>query len=261
MPSLFESQRAMARSIANPRASGGASPVFAGAAPRIERGLAVYRANVNAAAAKALAAAYPVILQVVGPEFFDALAREHRRAFPSTSGDLDEYGATFAAFLADFPHVSHLAYLPDLARLEWRVHEARAAADGRAWDATTIGEVASQRQDAIRITWAPGTAIVESQFPIARLWTLHQDDHEGEFTIDWSVAERALVARDGFAVTVQFLDEGEAAFLGAALDGGTLGHAATVALSRSPAFDLGRLLARAIAMNFLCGFTLEGTST
>ena len=261
MRSLFESQRDMARCLVDPRTHVEEPALFAGPAPRIERGLAIHRANVNAAAVKALSAAYPVISQVVGTEFFDALAREYRRANPSTSGDLNEYGAAFAAFLAGFPHVSHLAYLPDLARLEWRVHEAQGAADGRAWDAATIGSVDAQRQDAICFAWAPGTAVVESSYPVARLWIIHQDGYEGEFTVDWTTAERALVAREGLCVSVHVLDEGEAAFLGAALDGRTLGAAATAALAIDPAFDLGRFLARVVAMNLICGFTLQGTPT
>ena len=115
MPSLFESQRHLARCLADPRSMGSTGALLAGAPARIERGLAVYRANSNAAAAKALAGAYPVVSQVVGAEFFEALARAYRRAHPSTSCDLNEYGAEFAPFLAGFPHVSHLAYLPDLA--------------------------------------------------------------------------------------------------------------------------------------------------
>ena len=77
------------------------------------RRIAIYRANAIVSATKALAGAYPVIREVVGSEFFDALARAYWQAIPSQSGDLGDYGDAFDTFLAGFEHVhpeqSHLA--------------------------------------------------------------------------------------------------------------------------------------------------------
>lgn len=218
--------------------------------------VAIYRANVAAAGDKALSAAYPVIRQVVGPEFLHGLAREFQHATPSTSGDLHEFGAAFDAFLAGFEHVRHLPWLPDLARLEWAVHRAYGAADAPGWDPASLATVDPDAQSAIRFQWSPGLAVVASTRPIVRVWTLHQPGHAGEFSVDWSLAETALVARDGFAVTVSACAPGEAAFVAASRAGEALGGAAEVALSRDPGFDLGAFLGRAIRQRLLCGFTL-----
>jgi hypothetical protein len=82
----------------------------------------LYRGNLASTWTKALAAAYPVIAQLVGEEFFAALAREYGRAHPSDSGDLNRFGARFEPFLRCFEHVKDLPYLPDMARLEWQLH-------------------------------------------------------------------------------------------------------------------------------------------
>jgi len=229
---------------------------LAGDDEEVDRRLSIYRANMVAAAEKALASACPVVRQVVGNDFFRGLAREYQRGTPSTSGDLTDYGQSFADFLAGFEHVRDLPYLPDLARLEWAVHRASGAADATGWDPSSLGAVAPDRQAAIRFQWAPGTAIVPSRHPIVRIWTIHQPGHDGEFSVAWKRAETALVARDGFIVRVSDCSAADACFIAASLAGTSLGDAAEATLAIHPSFDLGALLGRVLAARQVCGFTL-----
>ena len=255
MPELLEIQRDLASSLHGVDAAWPAERWLMGDAALIEQRLAIYRANVAGALTKALGAAYPVVRQVVGAAFFDGLAHAYQRLVPSTSGDLFDYGAAFARFVADFPHT--LPYLPDLARLEWAVHRAYGAEDARPWDRQSLAQVAPARQTAIRFDWAAGTAIVDSHFPIARIWLIHQADFKGEFSVDGSARECALVAREGFRVVVFALGAGDAAFIAGSLNGAALGASAEKALTVDPGFDLGRLLARAVALNVICGFNTD----
>ncbi len=229
---------------------------LAGDPMAIDRRMVIYRANAVAAADRALSSAYPVIRQLVGEEFFHGLAREYLRGTPSASGDLTEFGATFNNFLAAFEHTQTWAYLPDLARLEWAVHRAYGAADVPGWDISALGKVQPERQTAIRLRWSPGLAVIESDCPIVRIWTIHQPGYAGEFSVDWDEADAALVARDGFTVTVTRCNLGEAKFLVASLDGATLGDAASAGLAHQADFDLGAFLGRLLAARLVCGFTL-----
>ena len=256
MPELLQFQLEFAASLRNAPRSEAMRRWLAGDASHVERRVAIYRANMVAAADKALSAAYPVIRQVVGAEFFHALAREYQRGTPSTSGDLFDYGATFAPFLATFEHTQDMPYLPDLARLEWAAHRAYGAADGAAWDPAALMAVGGDDQGAIRFDWSPGTAVIESAYPIVRIWTIHQPGYDGEFSVAWDSADTALVARDGFAVVVTECDAADATFIRASLAGTPLGDAASATLATHPDFDLGALLGRAIAARLLCGFTL-----
>jgi hypothetical protein len=256
MSELLALQAGFAAALRDVDAAPATARWVAGDEALLERRLAIYRANMVASADKALSAACPVVRQVVGDEFFHALARAYQRAHPSTSGDLGDFGAEFPAFLATFEHTQSLPYLPDLARLEWAAHRAYGAADAPAWDAAALSAVDPERQAQIRFAWSAGLAVVESPYPIVRIWTIHQPGHTGEFAVDWEVAERALVARDGFAVTVSAIGAGDAVFLDSSMAGATLGDAATAALLADPQFDLGALLGRAIAAQLICAFTL-----
>lgn len=149
------------------------------AAQRLE----VYRANVRAGRLSALRAAYPVVEALVGSEFFEALARAHAQEQGSTNGDLNRFGQHFARFLQGFEPVrsqSDLAYLPDVAQLEWAAHQAESAPEGPSW------------------------AAVESRFAIADIWNWHQVSREAASgqALDVHRAQTALVFRDGFLVKV-----------------------------------------------------------
>jgi hypothetical protein len=259
MPELLAVQSDFAAVLRDATRTAAAARWLAGDADHVQRRVAIYRANMVAAADKALSAAYPVIRQVVGDEFFHGLAREYQRGTPSTSGDLNEFGADFGAFLARFEHTRSLPYLPDLARLEWAAHRAYGAADAPAWDAAALGMVEPERQADIRFEWSPGLAVVASDYPIVRVWTIHQPGYAGEFSVDWNRSDTALVARDGFAVTVADCGVGDAAFLAASLSGACLGDAAAAALQQHAGFDLGALLGRALAARLICGLTLLST--
>jgi len=256
MPELLHFQTDFAAALRERRSTPAMQRWLAGSDELVERRMAIYRANMVAAAEKALASAYPVIRQVVGEDFFHGLAREYQRGTPSTSGDLTGFGATFDAFLAAFEHTRVMPYLPDLARLEWAVHRAYGAADAPDWDPAALGTVEPERQAAIRFHWAPGTAVVASGHPIVRIWTIHQPGYDGEFSVAWDLADTALVSRDGFAVSVNYCRPDDAAFMAASLAGQPFGNAAADALAAHPHFDLGALLGRAISARLICGFTL-----
>jgi hypothetical protein len=258
MPELLDLQQDLAGALQDANASARTERWLSGDASLIEQRLAIYRANVAAAATKALGAAYPVLQQVVGDEFFHGLARAYQRVVPSTSGDLYDYGGAFAGFIAEFPHTQSLPYLPDLARLEWAVHRAYGAADAPTWDQQALAQVEPGRQAALHFNWAAGTAIVESStFPIARIWMIHQPGFDGEFSVDWWIRESALVAREGLRVLVRALDAGEAAFIASSLAGAALGPCAEQALAADPGFDLGHLLGQLVASNVICGFNTD----
>lgn len=258
MPELLAIQQDFAGALHDADAAPRTGRWLAGDASLIEQRLAIYRANVAASAAKALAAAYPVTRQVVGETFFDGLARAYRQLVASTSGDLSDHGAALCGFVSECAHTQSLPYLPDLARLEWAVHRAYGAQDAPPWDTQSLARVAPARQAAIHLEWAAGTCVIDANFPIARIWLIHQPGFEGEFNVDWSVRECVLVAREGFRVVVSALGAGEAAFIAGSLAGSALGACAEMALAAEPGFDLGRLLGRLMASNVICGFTTEG---
>jgi len=257
MPDLLECQRDLADALCDGRESARAARWLAGDTLLNERRLAIYRTNVAAAATKALGAAYPVIQQVVGNMLFDELAREYQSRAPSSSGDLHEFGSTFAEFVGQGNVARSLPYLGDLARLEWAVHRAYGAADADLFDAPALAELPAHRQSTIRFAWAAGTTLIASPFPIVQIWRIHQVDFDGEFGVDWSAGEVALVAREGLRVAVHAIGAGDAAFIASSIGGSTLDAAAERALADDPGCALARLLQHLMTTNVICGFNDE----
>lgn len=236
----------------------GALALFAGETEQARQGLGIYRGNVKAHAAKAIAAAYPVIGKLVGGEFFLGLASEYQSRFPSASGDLNEYGEAFAAFLADFPPAREIPYLADVARLEWRVHRAHHAADPGPFDPARLACVPAEQQLHLRPRLHPACHVLPSAYPIARIWEVHQDIFNGEFEVEFAGnPANALVFRPRFRVEVAQIDDAQAAFLQAALDGQTLGVALAAAQFRDAAFDLGRSLGEWVQSSVIVDFELH----
>ena len=67
---------------------------------------ALYRGNLTENWRKTLASAYPVLLALVGEEFFGGLARAYGRAHPSDDPDLNQFASHFADYLREIPHVA-----------------------------------------------------------------------------------------------------------------------------------------------------------
>jgi uncharacterized protein len=201
-------------------------------------GMAVYRGNVFGNCGEALACAYPIVRKIVGSEFFGGLAREYACAFPSGSGDLNEYGERLAEFVADFPGTQDLRYLPDVARMEWLAHRAYYAADAEPFSFHAIDESS-------RLGLAPPCALLASEWPLSLIWSVHQDDYEGEIHVDLGAGpQRILVHRPRWRAQVRALAPGDYRFLDCARVGKTLGEALEAALAEDRAFEPSLALAR-----------------
>jgi hypothetical protein len=243
MPELAALQRAFGAALANASEAEDAAPLFAGERAAVLQRLGVYRGNMVGACGKALAGAYPVVARIVGESFFDGLGREYLRRHPSASGDLNEFGAAFAAFVADFPHTRDLPYLPDVAHMEWLAHRAYYAADAAPLDLARLAELGEDDAPALSVALAPACALLESRWPLARIWEVHQDGYAGELSVDFAAGpERILVHRPGYRVVVDAISAGAYRFLDGARACQPLGDLLEAALAEEPGFDLGAAL-------------------
>ena len=217
-----------------------------GADPRIE----VYRNTVLGNYRNALAATYRVVRELTGAPFFDTAVDAFVRAHPSTGGDLNVYGGTFPDFLASYPPAAGLAYLPDVARLEWALDEASRASDPSGTPQATIAALAAVAGDEVarqRFVLDPSCRLLHSPYPVFRIWQLHQPNcANGE--IDWSAGgDDLLVRREGPTPTIERLAAGDYAWLSALAAGADLAGALDAALAADATFDLGTTLRERIA--------------
>jgi hypothetical protein len=77
------------------------------------------------------------------------------------------YGCAFPGFLAGFPPVAHLPYLPDVARLEQARRESYHAADADPLDPALL---APDVIAGARLAFAPSLRLVRSAFPVHSIW-------------------------------------------------------------------------------------------
>ncbi|MGH8225860.1 MAG: DNA-binding domain-containing protein [Gammaproteobacteria bacterium] len=201
--------------------------------------LGIYRNNLVGNLTEALAMDYPAVLRLVGEDFFEAAAARFIRMHPSTSGNLQHYGAGFADFLAALPQAAGVAYLPDVARLEWARQEALLAAD-----AEVLAPAALADADAnLRLALHPSVRLIASPHPILSLWLYCREEEPGEPPA-MDNGERVLVVRPHEAVEMFALGVGEYTFLHACREGATLGIALTAAQASESGFDLAVCLKR-----------------
>ena len=244
MRSLRELQQDFADALAGPQHP---VPAFAptpggGATERF----AIYRRAVRANYFNALSATYPVVRRLVGTPFFRAAVDVYVRAHPSRCGDLNVYGGAFGAFLAHYAPAVDLAYLPDVARLEWAIDEAQRATDtARAPDLVlaALSRAPAERLPGLRLRLAPSCRLVGSDYPVLRIWKVNQPDHDGgeRVGLDES-ADRLLVRRDAHGATLERLSADEFAWLSALQAGATLAVAIEAAQGVDASFDLGDAL-------------------
>jgi hypothetical protein len=227
--------------------------LFAEAEPQAP-GLAIYRASVAANFAAALAATYPVVRRLVGAHFFAEAARRFALAEPSRSGDLDEYGAGFADFLAGYPPAASLEYLADVARLEWACHECTRAPAAPAFDFAALSRVAPDRYDTLRLTLHPAVRLLESPHPIAAIHEANAPDRDGTPARTFG-ADHVVVRRGAEGAVVESVPVHEWRFLNRLSRGESLGAASDALPPQVAAPFLEAALARYVARGIVCSFT------
>jgi len=244
MRSLAELQRRFARSLNAPE---GATPEFdvAGSSSPSER-MDIYRRAVLANYRKALDATYPVVRRLIGESAFSQAVSAFVRRYPSTSGDLNDYGDAFSAFLSRHPSIATFAHLPDVARLEWAIDEVNRAADGASRPEQVleaIAAVAPERLPGVTLRLTPRCRLIESRFPILRIWQMSQPGCDSETRVPPDApGDRVCVRRDSEGIMIERLPVADFVWLAALAEGATLAAAIDAARTADADFDLGRAL-------------------
>ena len=243
MSSLHELQQRFADAIFSPDAA----PDFIAGSPAFARDrIAIYRRTIFSNYRKALSASYPVVRRLTGTSFFHAAVDAFVRARPPRSGDLNIYGDAFGDFLGNYTPAAELAYLPDVARLEWALDEAQRARDAPSVPESVLATLASvppERLPALRFELDPSCRLLASPYPILRIWRTNQPGSAGgDRVILDEGGDSVLVRRGSGGVSIERISAGTRGWLSALHDGATLGDSIDAAQRADAAFDLGSAL-------------------
>ena len=217
--------------------------------------LDIYRNNVFSNYRSALEAVYPAILSLVGAEYFHQAAQRYAERDSSVSGDIHHYGDDFCDLLASLPGAEELAYLPDVARLEWFIHAAFHAAEYEHLDLSRLQGIAAEDYPRLRFLLNPAARLMHSDFPIRRIWQVNLPNYQGDQRVDLGEGgENLLVMRRNFAMEVDAIATADAAALTAFQRNEMLGQALDVALAIDADFDVSSFLQRYVLNETIAEF-------
>lgn len=220
--------------------------------------LGIYGNNYRGNLQDALAAAFPMVEQIVGADFFRVLARKFIGQHPSRSGNLHEYGAEMPDFITTLPPAQSLPYLADVTLLDWACHRAYYAADIAPFDVARLQTIPVERYAELIWLCHPACAVLNSAYPLLAIWRTHQPGADQDFHVDLdSGGGTLLVYRTNDVIEVSALSAAEGDWLQRIQAGATMGAAADATLASCPDFDLTHTLGNFVAQGVLVDFILD----
>lgn len=252
MPALHELQAAFRRAIVADDIGGLVAFVHDhGLDPALR--LQVYRNNTFISLTEALAATYPVVCRLVARRFFDFAATAYIRENLPDRPCLFEYGASFPDFLAAFRPAADLAYLPDVARLEWAFNVVRNAPPAAPLAAGALFAAAQAHGAALLAEFDPAVRYLASEWAVDAIWRTNQELESAEQSFAGPV--RLEIRRTPDGIVCRRLDAPTWGLRARLQAGVRLDAAAEAALAEAPQLDLAGALRALAVEHLLVGIT------
>ena len=224
-------------------------------APNIQRRFDVYRNNVMASLIEALKANFPITFALVGQDFFNALAVGYISENPPVIPMLFQYGAEFPSFIAEYPAVSTIPYLSDVAQLENHWRAAYHAVEKQSIDITAVQAFSPEDQMNLLFEIHPSASILKSGWPIYSIWQGHESGDMGQ--IDLEVSENVVICRPQVNVLLANLNMEACVFFRQIINGQTLGEAYGAAAELNEEFDLSYSFGQLFAMGLVTALSVK----
>ena len=258
MPRLCELQQAFAKAIVEGKSHTVAEAMAEDG--RALRSVALYRRLIRNNFVQVLTITYPVLHRLVGPRYFDVLARGYLKRYPSISGDLFPYGRYLPAFLSEL-QLSPL--LIELARLEWACHEVYQAADSLPLSHDQLHALASVDPAQVTFHLHAASRLLSFPFPVHRVWLALQPEAPADEVVDLPLPEQetgVVVTRGDGKVQVMSLAWLDYRLLEAMSRGADAASVERMAIESEPGFDFARFMTTILNLRIITGFSVTETS-
>jgi len=212
------------------------------------KGIQVYRNTTVHRAVDTLAATFPTVQLMTGPEWFRAAAREFAVTNPPSSPALLAYGEKFPNWLEVFPPALDTPYLTGISRLDWLWWESWSAADSLLLDAAELANITLERVHEVTLILHPALRLASFEVSIPSLWLAHQPPIWSEPHQLLDTPEAILFLRPGPHVQSRLVDEAMLAFLQSLQAGASILGAAQCALLANPECSLSHILTEGSAL-------------
>ena len=204
----------------------------------------IHKNNVQLILRDLLKDTFPVTTRLVGEEFMHYAAHCFINAQPPQSGDMNEYGQSFSLFLKHFKPVGKFPWLPDVARLEWLMHESYLSPRKNPLQASHL-EAADPLS--MNLQLQPHLRLLRSGWPVDKLW--HEVTEQNDVTKDFNFSPQetfVAIYRADKKVALWSLPEGGYKFLENLATTPSLVKAAEAALTADPDLRLEIFLAESV---------------
>lgn len=256
MPSLHELQSGFGRALLEGDAAAVRDFIIERGIDASDR-LGIYRNNVRENLVAALEAGFPVLLRLAGEAWFRQMAIAYQRACPSSCGNLHYSGLQLAGFLEQRLGGTDYAYFADVARLEWLCQESAVAAEEGPLALHRLASVAPEQVPKLQLGLHPAVRLLESPYPVMRIWQANQPGSAAEQEIDLSSGrDRVLIRSTDGRIELRHLAAGDFAFLDALRMGRTVTDACAGAVAADPGFALAERLRLWVSLNVISRFSL-----
>ena len=222
----------------------------------VSRRLQIYCNNAEVGFENAMQATFPALVRLGGTDWFNQTARAYHRVHPSRSGDLNDVGDEFAAFLSRELKEGEYAYFADVAHLELIYQECldECATPPGSLDGLTMHLQEDLSQ--LRFQVAPSMRLIESIYPLFEIWNQNRSDREPSAIIDLLKGpSRLLITRRVDHVEVREVTAPVFSLLSSFAAGLTVLEAAAV-IDGLGDVDFGEVLAKLFSLGVLVGFQL-----
>ena len=142
--------------------------------PNIEERIDIFYGNRLHSTLDYLKTLYPIVLQILGEEFFEKISRQFIATHKFDSGNRHDYGGWFAPFLHSHQDLTQFLYVADVAQIEWAHFRAFLAEDRLAISFEKLSELLVAGT-AFGIEFAPSASAIATEYNGFEIWQAHQN--------------------------------------------------------------------------------------
>jgi len=197
---------------------------------------AIYQNNFFRSLIDILLDVYPSILNLIGKEAFEIIAKAFISQHPPREANVSLYGSDLPRFLSQHPIAKQLPYISDSAHLDWALHAAYYAKEETPLELTAFAELTPDQLMASCITFHPATNLLISEYSIYSIYELANAVDKNN-KISYSTPESVLICRCDYSIEHYLLEKGTQDFFAHLMQGAPLGSALEQTADTHSEFD------------------------
>lgn len=199
--------------------------------------LIIYQHQIQHLLIATLHKAYPLIVKLVGNDFFQLTAKEYIKRYPSRSPNINDYGAYFSDFLAEYEPLHDLIYLVEVAQFEWVCHQVASAANHSGMNVKLLQDISEENHDHLYFTFHPASHLQRFYYPILRIIELCHSTQNETLDVDAGGVNLVILRQQDDLLFIP-LSHAEFTFLDMLAEGKSLAESANTAHMIDEQFDV-----------------------